>query len=138
MAEAKSDKGGKPAKADKPAAKAGKAEGAAEAKGADQGRQGEAKAAEAKAGKAAKVARARSRAQSEAAEHGQPKAPPKDYVARLKKLYAGGDRAEARQGVRLQERAAGAEDRQDRAQHGRRRSGQRHQEGDRRRRPTSR
>ena len=35
MAEAKSDKGGKPAKADKPAAKAGKAEGAAEAKGAE-------------------------------------------------------------------------------------------------------
>jgi large subunit ribosomal protein L5 len=84
MAEAKSDKDGKPAKADKPAAKAGKAEGAAEAKGA------EAKAAkgEAKPGKdEAKVAKGKKPAQAEAAKHGQPKAPPKDYAARLKALY---------------------------------------------------
>ena len=83
MAEAKSDKGGKPAKADKPAAKAGKGEGA-EAKG------GEAKAAkgEAKPGKdAAKVAKGKKPAQAETAKHGQPKAPPKDYAARLKALY---------------------------------------------------
>jgi large subunit ribosomal protein L5 len=95
MAEAKSDKGGKPAKADKPAAKAGKAEGAAEAKGAEtKAAKGEAKAAkgeakgEAKAGKdEAKVAKGKKPAQGEAAKHGQPKAPPKDYAARLKALY---------------------------------------------------
>ncbi len=62
MAEAKSDKGGKSAKADK-APKAGKAEGGAEAKGK---------------GRAA---------QSEVAVAGQPKAAPKDYVARLKRHY---------------------------------------------------
>jgi large subunit ribosomal protein L5 len=91
MAEAKSDKGGKPAKADKPAAKAGNAEGAAEAKGAEtKAAKGEAKAAkgEAKAGKdEAKVAKGKKPAQGEAAKHGQPKAPPKDYAARLKALY---------------------------------------------------
>ncbi|HEY1945241.1 MAG TPA: 50S ribosomal protein L5 [Roseiarcus sp.] len=62
MAEAKSDKGGKSAKADK-APKAGKAEGAAEPKGK---------------GRAA---------QSEVAAAGQPKAAPKDYMARLKRHY---------------------------------------------------
>ena len=44
MAEAKSDKGGKPAKADKPVAKAGKAEVAADAKGEAKAAKGEAKA----------------------------------------------------------------------------------------------
>jgi large subunit ribosomal protein L5 len=62
MAEAKSDKGGKSAKADK-APKAGKADGAAEAKGK---------------GRAA---------QTEVAAAGQPKAAPKDYIARLKRHY---------------------------------------------------
>jgi len=66
MAEAKSDKGGKPAKADKAPAKGGKAEAAAEPKAAKgKGRP----------------------SQSEVASAGQPKAAPKDYVARLKKLY---------------------------------------------------
>ncbi|MBV8473344.1 MAG: 50S ribosomal protein L5, partial [Hyphomicrobiales bacterium] len=60
MAEAKSDKGGKSAKADK-APKGGKAEGA-EAKG-------------------------RRPAQTDVAVAGQPKAPPKDYIARLKRHY---------------------------------------------------
>jgi large subunit ribosomal protein L5 len=91
MAEAKSDKGGKPAKADKPAAKAGKADGAAEGKGAEaKAAKGEAKAAkgEAKAGKdEAKVAKGKKPAPAEAAAHGRPKAPPKDYVARLRKVY---------------------------------------------------
>ena len=86
MAEAKSDKGGKPAKADKPAAKAGKAEGAdakgaASAKGAAKAAKGEAKAAKDEA----KAAKGRA-AQADAAA-GQPKAPPKDYVARLKTIY---------------------------------------------------
>jgi large subunit ribosomal protein L5 len=62
MAEAKSDKGGKSAKADKAPAKTAKAE-ASEAKG--KGRP----------------------SQSEVAAAGQPKAPPKDYVARLKSHY---------------------------------------------------
>jgi large subunit ribosomal protein L5 len=73
MAEAKSDKGGKPAKADKAPAKAdkvpakgGKAEVAAESKAA----KGKGKPSE-----------------KEVAKAGQPMAPPKDYVARLKKLY---------------------------------------------------
>ena len=79
MAEAKSDKGGKPAKADKPTAKAGKAEGAAEAKSVK---------GEAKPGKdEAKVAKGKKPAPAEAASHGEPKAPPKDYVARLKAVY---------------------------------------------------
>ena len=89
MAEAKSDKGGKPAKADKPAAKAGKAEVAADAKGADA--KGEAKAAkgEAKAAKdEGKAAKGKKPAQAETVvKHGQPKAPPKDYAARLKTVY---------------------------------------------------
>ncbi len=68
MAEAKSDKGGKPAKADKAPAKGGKAEAAADPK-------------------AAKGKGAGKPSQGEAASSGQPKAPPKDYVARLKKLY---------------------------------------------------
>ena len=75
MAEAKSDKGGKPAKADKAApakagkaaAKGGKAEAGAESKAAAKGK-----------GKPS---------EKEAAGAGQPKAPPKDYVARLRKLY---------------------------------------------------
>jgi large subunit ribosomal protein L5 len=62
MAEAKSDRGGKSAKADK-APKGGKAEGAAEAKGRGRAAQGEVAVA------------------------GQPKAPPKDYMARLKRHY---------------------------------------------------
>ena len=76
MAEAKSDKGGKSAKADKPAAKPGKADGAAEAKAAPAAKGGEAKAAKGKkpekaeAGKAAKA-----------------RPLPKDYVARLKAVY---------------------------------------------------
>ena len=65
MAEAKTEKGGKPAKADKAAAKGGKAE-APEAKAAK--------------GKGRPT-------QTEVASAGQPKAPPKDYVARFKKLY---------------------------------------------------
>jgi large subunit ribosomal protein L5 len=86
MAEAKSDKGGKPAKADKTdkadktpakadkadkaAAKGGKAEGAGEAKAAKgKGKPGEGEVAKAGQPKA------------------PPKAPPKDYVARLKRLY---------------------------------------------------
>jgi large subunit ribosomal protein L5 len=88
MAEAKSDKGGKPAKADKPVAKAGKAEVAADAKGAEA--KGEAKAAkgEAKAAKGeAKVAKGKKPAEADAAKRGEPKAPPKDYAARLKALY---------------------------------------------------
>jgi large subunit ribosomal protein L5 len=66
MAETKTEKGGKSAKADKAAAKGGKAEAAAEPK----------------------TAKGKGRAsQTEVASAGQPKAPPKDYVARLKKLY---------------------------------------------------
>jgi large subunit ribosomal protein L5 len=103
MAEAKSDKGGKPAKADKPAAKAGKAEVAADAKGADakgeaKAAKGDAKAAkdEAKAAKGeakaakdeGKAAKGKKPAQAETVvKHGQPKAPPKDYAARLKTVY---------------------------------------------------
>jgi large subunit ribosomal protein L5 len=65
MAEAKTEKGGKPAKADKAVAKGGKTD-APEAKAAKgKGRPG----------------------QTEVASVGQPKAPPKDYVARFKKLY---------------------------------------------------
>ena len=70
MAETKSDKGGKPAKADKAdkaAAKGGKVEAAADPKAA----KGKGKPSEKEVAKAA----------------GQPTAPPKDYVARLKKLY---------------------------------------------------
>ncbi len=75
MAEAKSDKGGKPAKADKAApAKADKAA----AKGGKAGAGAESKAAAKGKGKPS---------EKEAAGAGQPKAPPKDYVARLKKLY---------------------------------------------------
>ncbi len=79
MAEAKSDKGGKPAKADKAApAKAEKADKAA-AKGGKAEAAADPKAAKGKAkGKAS---------EKEAAGAGQAKAPPKDYVARLKKLY---------------------------------------------------
>ena len=96
MAEAKSDKGGKPAKADKPAAKAGKADVAADAKGAEakgeaKAAKGEAKAAKAEAKGEAKVAKGEAKgkkpAQADAPKHGQPKAPPKDYAARLKALY---------------------------------------------------
>ncbi len=76
MAEAKSDKGGKPAKADKAAAPA-KADKAA-AKGGKAGAGAESKAAAKGKGKPS---------EKEAAGAGQPKAPPKDYVARLKKLY---------------------------------------------------
>ena len=82
MAEAKSDKGGKPAKADKTdkadktPAKADKADKAA-AKGGKAEGAGEAKAAKGK-GKPG---------EGEVAKAGQPKAPPKDYVARLKRLY---------------------------------------------------
>jgi large subunit ribosomal protein L5 len=75
MAEAKSDKGGKPAKADKAApAKADKAA----AKGGKAGAGAESKAAAKGKGKPS---------EKEAAGAGQPKAPPKDYVARLRKLY---------------------------------------------------
>ncbi|MGO9770561.1 MAG: 50S ribosomal protein L5 [Roseiarcus sp.] len=76
MAEAKSDKGGKPAKADKAAAPA-KADKAA-AKGGKAGAGAESKAAAKGKGKPS---------EKEAAGAGQPKVPPKDYVARLKKLY---------------------------------------------------
>jgi large subunit ribosomal protein L5 len=76
MAEAKSDKGGKPAKADKPAAKAGKADAAAAGKAPADAKGGEAKAAKGKKPEKA-----------EAAKHGQPKPLPKDYVARLKAIY---------------------------------------------------
>jgi len=80
MAEAKSDKGGKPAKADKPAAKAEKPA----AKGGKADAAAEAKAGDAKGGdKAAKG----KKPQGEAAKSGAAKAPPKDYVARLKALY---------------------------------------------------
>ena len=85
MAEAKSDKGGKPAKADKPAAKAGKAEVPA-AKAGKAEAAADAKAAEAKGGEG-KAAKGKKPAQAEAAKPGQPKAPPKDYVARLKAVY---------------------------------------------------
>jgi len=65
MAEAKTEKGGKPAKADKAVAKGGKAD-----------------------APEAKVAKGKGRpSQSEVASVGQPKAPPKDYAARLKTLY---------------------------------------------------
>jgi large subunit ribosomal protein L5 len=75
MAEAKSDKGGKPAKVDKAApAKADKAA----AKGGKAGAGAESKAAAKGKGKPS---------EKEAAGAGQPKALPKDYVARLKKLY---------------------------------------------------
>jgi large subunit ribosomal protein L5 len=70
MAEAKTEKGGKPAKGDKPDAKAAKPEASTEAKAA------KAKAGKAKGGEAAAVAA------------GPAKAPPKDYVARLRKIYA--------------------------------------------------
>jgi large subunit ribosomal protein L5 len=85
MAEAKSDKGGKPAKADKPAGKAGKAEVPA-AKAGKAEAAADAKAAEAKGGEG-KAAKGKKPAQAEAAKPGQPKAPPKDYVARLKAVY---------------------------------------------------
>ncbi|MFZ1963395.1 MAG: 50S ribosomal protein L5 [Roseiarcus sp.] len=80
MAEAKSDKGGKPAKADKAekgdkaAAKGDKADKAA-AKGGKAEGGGEAKAAKGKSG------------EGEVAKAGRPKPPPKDYVARLERLY---------------------------------------------------
>ena len=80
MAEAKSDKGGKPAKADKPAGKAGKAEVPAAKAGKAEA------AADAKGGEG-KAAKGKKPAQAEAAKPGQPKAPPKDYVARLKAVY---------------------------------------------------
>src|SRR5271165_6871656 len=67
MAEAKNERGAKPAKGDKAAAPKG-------AKGAPA-------PAEAKGGKGSKEGRA------EAAAAGVVKAPPKDYVARLKKVY---------------------------------------------------
>ena len=85
MAEAKSDKGGKPAKADKPAGKAGKAEVPA-AKAGKAEAAADAKAAEAKGGEG-KAAKGKKPAPADAAKHGQPKAPPKDYVARLKAVY---------------------------------------------------
>jgi large subunit ribosomal protein L5 len=76
MAEAKTEKGGKPAKADK-SAKADKPD----SKGAKPEASADAKAAKAKAGKAKS-------GEAAAVAAGPAKAPPKDYVARLKKLYA--------------------------------------------------
>src|SRR5271154_6147236 len=63
----KAEKGGKPAKAEKSAAKAGKPEAAADTKSAK--------------------GKARKEAGAEIASAGAVKAAPKDYVARLKKLY---------------------------------------------------
>ena len=83
MAEAKSDKGGKPAKADKPD-KAEKGDKAA-AKG-DKPDKAAAKGGKAEGGGEAKAAKGKS-GEGEVAKHGQPKAPPKDYAARLKALY---------------------------------------------------
>ena len=83
MAEAK-DKGGKSAKADKPAAKGGKAAGGAEAKRPAEAKSpAETKSAEAKE---AKIAKAKAKA-APAESAGQAKAPPKDYVARFKAMY---------------------------------------------------
>jgi large subunit ribosomal protein L5 len=83
MAESKSDKGGKPAKA-------GKADGAASARGAEAKgvdvKGAEIKAAE-KAEKAEKAARAKAAKAAPADAAGPAKAPPKDYVARFKALY---------------------------------------------------
>ncbi|MBV8441612.1 MAG: 50S ribosomal protein L5, partial [Hyphomicrobiales bacterium] len=69
MAEAKSEKGAKPAKGDKTAAppKGAKPDAAADAKGAK--------------------GKPRKEAGGEVAASGAVKAPPKDYVARLKKIY---------------------------------------------------
>jgi large subunit ribosomal protein L5 len=82
MAEAKSDKGGK-------SAKAGKADGApakgAEAKGAD-AKGAEIKAAE-KAEKAERAAKAKAAKAAPADAAAPAKAPPKDYVARFKAMY---------------------------------------------------
>ena len=55
---------------------------------------------------------------------------PRAMSPRLTQALRATSCAGAGQGVRLQERAGSADDRQDRAQHGRRRSRQRHQEGD--------
>src|SRR5271166_3439845 len=63
----KGEKGSKPGKTEKPAAKGGKPEGAADAKGAK--------------------GKPRKEASGEIAAAGAVKAAPKDYVARLKKVY---------------------------------------------------
>jgi len=73
MAEAKSDKGAKPAKADKAPAKADKAA---------------AKGGKAEAAADSKAAKGKGKpSEKDVAKAGQPSAPPKDYVARLKRLY---------------------------------------------------
>ncbi len=95
-----------------PPAKGGKAEAAAEAEGG----QGQGPAA---------AERSRRRRPAKAA--------PKDYVARLKKLYESEIVPKLVEEFGYKNALRGAEDREDRAQHGRRRSGQRHQEGDVRR-----
>ncbi|MGD0761671.1 MAG: 50S ribosomal protein L5 [Roseiarcus sp.] len=83
MAEAKSDKGGKPAKADKPD-KADKGDKAA-TKG-DKPDKAAAKGGKAEGGGEAKAAKGKS-GEGEVAKAGRPKPPPKDYVARLERLY---------------------------------------------------
>jgi large subunit ribosomal protein L5 len=75
MADPKSDKGGKSAGADK-GAKAGKTDKAAKGGGKPE------------AGAEAKAAKGKGRpAQTEVAAAGRPKSAPKDYVARLRKIY---------------------------------------------------
>src|ERR1700678_235881 len=75
MADPKSDKGGKSAGADK-GAKAGKTDKAAKGGGKPE------------VGAEAKAAKGKGRpAQTEVATAGRPKSAPKDYVARLRKIY---------------------------------------------------
>ena len=88
MAEAKNEKGAKPAKGEKTAPPKG-------GKGAPP------------AAPEAKGAKGRKEGSSGVAAAGSVKAAPKDYVARMKKIYERRDRAEAGQGVRLQERDGG-------------------------------
>jgi len=113
-----------PAKADKPAAKTGKGDAAAGAKGAER---------EERRRKEAKVAKAKAAKGAPAESSGPAKAPPKDYVVRMKALYdkeivPNWSRSSATR------TAPGAQDREDRAQHGRWRSGQRHKKVSARRR----
>ena len=56
-------------------------------------------------------------------------APPQGYSPRLKKLYEDEIRNKLVEEFGYKNALAGSEDRQDRAEHGRRRSGERHQEG---------
>ena len=102
----KGDKGAKPGKSDKPAGKGVKPEAPTSLK-------------EAKA-------KSRREAGAEVASAGAVQAAPKDYIARLKKLYRDEIVPQLTKEFGYKNRARSAEARQGRAQHGRWRSGQRH------------